>query len=135
MITPRGCRAISTSGSGRLGPDVPETYVYVHGTCGGCGYEGGLVIASTSDPRCWPCEDWAEKSVILVRHLARAHELAKEVLALAPASLNADPITLTQMQANDQSWRPMCRGLTGGGRYDCFNRSVSDDGLCLRHHG
>ena len=38
---------------------MPERYLYVHGTCGVCGYAGGLVIASATDPRCWPCEDWA----------------------------------------------------------------------------
>lgn len=40
---------------------MPERYLYAHGTCAVCGYEGGLVIASPSDPRCWPCEDWAQK--------------------------------------------------------------------------
>lgn len=40
---------------------MPHRYLYAHSTCAVCGYAGGLVIASPSDPRCWPCEDWADK--------------------------------------------------------------------------
>ena len=38
---------------------MPGRFLYAHGTCGVCGYAGGLVIASPSDPRCWPCHVWA----------------------------------------------------------------------------
>ena len=118
---------------------MPETYVYVHGTCGVCGYAGGLVIASTSDPRCWPCQAWAAKiaaqataRVVIPVVSARCEfiEEDRDLLRdpLEPPRIGS--ITMTQAEANGQSWRPMCQGFVG---HLCTNRTVGDGEFCRRH--
>ena len=95
---------------------MPTKYLYAHGTCAVCGYAGGLVIASPSDPRCWPCDDWAAKFGTAVPHVQRV-ERPVEFVDLSVYQARVEPVrpvlTVT-IEKQALAFRTTCEELLPG---------------------